>query len=162
MATQAATARAEACIGVVDGVDGDARALSVGDGRGDVGAVLIGDVGAAVVRIDAVGDHEDDAGLVRWLRLRTSLILGVGGPVLDEVREGEVRAGAGASQTHGQMQGFSNGGTIGCETSDVSGGDDAAILHVADEDLGPLRQVVKKTREHYSFRCRKRFEGHRR
>jgi len=63
----AAATTAEAYVAVVDGVDGDTGALRVSDGCGDVGAVLIGDVGAAVVGIDSVGDHEDDAGLVGGL-----------------------------------------------------------------------------------------------
>ncbi len=67
MAAEAAATTAETYVAVVDGVDGYAGALRVGDGCGDVGAVLVGDAGAAVVGVDAVGDHEDEAGLVGGL-----------------------------------------------------------------------------------------------
>src|SRR5882757_8999880 len=67
LAAEAAATAAEACVVVVDGVDRNAGALGVGYGCGDVGAVLIGDAGAAVVWVDAVGDHEDDAGFVSEL-----------------------------------------------------------------------------------------------
>ena len=142
LAAEAAAAAAEACVVVVDGVDGDTGTLRVRDGCGYVGAVLVGDVGAAVIGVDAVGDHQDDTGLVRGLlRLRAGLVFGVRGPVLDEVREAEVGAGAGASQAHGEAQALCCGGAVCGEARHVVSRDDAAVLHEADEDFGTLRQA---------------------
>src|SRR6202034_4467974 len=120
LATEATASAAEACVSVVDGIDGYAGTLSVGHGSADVGAVLVGDAGAAVVGIDAVGDHEDETSLMGGLGGR-GLTFGVGGPVLHEVRETEVGAGAGASQSHGQTQGLADGGTIRREARGVAG-----------------------------------------
>ncbi len=63
----------------------------------------------------------------------------LGGPVLDEVGEAEVGAGAGAAKAHGEAEALGGSGAIGGEAGDVGGGDDAAVLHVADEDLGAVR-----------------------
>src|SRR5579862_8232025 len=64
LAAEAAASSAKAGIVVVDGVDGYAGTLRIGDGSGDVGTVLIGNAGAAVVGIDTIGDHENEAGFV--------------------------------------------------------------------------------------------------
>ena len=67
LSAEAGGVAAEAGVAVVDGVDGNAGALGVLTAVADVGAVLIGHAGAAVVGIDAVGDHDDEAGLVGGL-----------------------------------------------------------------------------------------------
>ncbi len=142
MPAEAAAAWAKAGVGVVDGVDRDAGALGIGDGGVDVGAVLIGDAGAAVVRVDTVGDHEDDARLVHETpRLQAGLAFSAGGPVLDEVGEAEVGAGAGTSQAHRDAQALGGGGTICREAGNVASWGHSAVLHVADEDLGPRGQA---------------------
>ena len=73
--------------------------------------------------------------------LPAGLIFSVGGPVLDEVGEAEVRAGAGAWQTQGQTQALCGSGTVRGEAGHVVGRDDAAVLHEADEDFCALGQA---------------------
>ena len=63
LTAEAAAAAAESGVVEEDGVDGDAGALRISDRCVDVGAVLVEDAGAAVVGIDAVGDHQDEASL---------------------------------------------------------------------------------------------------
>ena len=153
LAAEAGEAATDCAVAEVDGVDGDSGALSVIAGVGDVGAVLIEWGNAAVVEVDAVGDHEDEAGVAfggRWAGgggLVGAGGFGAAGPLLDEGGQGEVRAAVGSGDAHGEADLGSGSGVVGGE---ALLGDDAAILHVADEDLGagtelqdPLLDVLK-------------------
>ena len=76
--------------------------------------------------------------------LRTGLGLldgeafGVGGPVLYEVGEAEVGAGAGAGDSDGKAKASCGSGAVGGESGELGAWDDAAVLHVADEDFGSV------------------------
>src|SRR5579871_1594153 len=121
-------------VAVVDRVDGDACALGVGDSRINVGAVLVQGADAPVIRVNAVGEHHDEAGLGGLDRV---LPLGRSRPVLGEIGEAEVRARAGARGAHRDTEVF---GCTGIVSGEFLGGHDAAVFHVADEDFGPLRK----------------------
>src|SRR6201999_1905427 len=73
------------------------------------------------------------------------------GPVLDEVGEAEVGAGAGSAKTDGETKTVCCGGTISGEAGIVAARDDATILHVADKDFGSLRQADEEVLEIIQF-----------
>ena len=141
LAAEVGGTAADSCVAIVDGGDADAGALGVADGGCDVGAVLVEGADAAVVGVDSVGEHHDEAGFMqsggRGAQRAEGFGVGirfgrVAGPVLDELGEAEVGAGADASGSERYMDVAGGGGVVGGEgLSDADG----AVFHVADEDF---------------------------
>jgi hypothetical protein len=143
LAAEASALSAKTCVGVVDRIDGYPGSLSIFDGCCDVGAVLIHQAGAAVIRVDAIGNHEDEARFAggRGGLLQVDLCLLIGWPFLNEVGEAEVWAGADSCCSLWNAKRLRCCGVVGGE---VLGRDDAAVLHVADENFSAGAEVLDK------------------